>query len=153
MENSAQPCNVNLFVSVRGWRFGFQYSPIVVDGRRYMTRFILYFGLGCLRLHRFYQGDDARAPHDHPFWFVTFPFTSYLEQVPRFTPSNLRVMVTEHVAAWRPHFRRAAYQHIVAGRADYQHKPFWTLVLAGRPVRVWGFWRNPFEFIPWWEWK
>lgn len=147
------PGVVNAFVSIFGSRYGYQYSPIVVDRRRYMTRHILYLGPICLRLHHFYQGDDARAPHDHPFWFITFPFTSYLEKVPHATPLRLRVMVSEKVQAWRPHFRRATYQHIVEGRADYSHKPFWTLVIAGSPSRVWGFWPTPFNFVKWWEWK
>lgn len=152
VDNPTQRASRRLFVSIFGWRFGYEYSPIVVERRRYMTRHILYLGLICLRAHRFYQGDDARAPHDHPFWFITFPFTSYLEKVPHWNPQCIRYLVTEHVQGWRPHFRRAEYQHIVVGRADYAHKPFWTFVIAGRPTRTWGFWPTVIKFVPWWEW-
>lgn len=43
----------------------------------YMTR----YWLGRLRLHIFHRGDADPDPHDHPWGFWTFPFTSYIEEV------------------------------------------------------------------------
>lgn len=151
--NPAQPRNRRFFLKAFGWRLGYEYSPVILGGEVFQIRHILYLGAIGLRLHCFYRGDDARAPHDHPFWFITFPFTSYLEKVPHMTRNSLRVMVTEHVQAWRPHFRRATYQHFVCGRADYKHKTFWTFCITGGFRRTWGFWPTPFYFVPWWVWK
>lgn len=162
--NPAQPRNRKFFIKLPfGLRFGYEYSPVYLNsGAGYVPgpnavpfqiRHILYLGALGLRLHCFLRGDDARAPHDHPFWFITLPFTSYLERVPVMIPTNLRVMVTQRVRAWRLHFRKATYVHYVVGRADYKHKPFYTLVLTGGFSRDWGFWPAPFKFIPWWEWE
>lgn len=150
----------NYFVEIKGLRFGFQKSPIEVRGNPYMTRYIVYLGWLCLRLHQFFQGDDDRAPHDHPFWFITFPFAGYIEDV--YDSQGYRD--TRVVKAWRFHFRKATFRHVVlcaeaqitrAGDTMTLHpaKPFWTFVIAGRPSRMWGFWPRPFKFVPWREWK
>ena len=56
--------------------------PDGVWRRLYMRRRMLYLGgLSLPRIHTFFSGDDPAAPHDHPFWFWTFPLRSYTEEV------------------------------------------------------------------------
>ena len=150
-------------------RIGFEASTIVHHGRPYLLRLIAYFAI-TLRLHRFVRGDDDRAPHDHPWWFITFPFTSYVEKwwephliqlydmktdLPCDPPEyaigwheNTRV-----VKAWRFHFRERKFRHFVVGRADGKQKPFWTFVITGMSHSGWGFWPTPDTFVPWRQWK
>lgn len=101
----------------------------------YLERWILWFGF-TLRLHKFHKGDDDRAYHDHPWWFVTFPFEPYLERTPQ-QPVTM-------VKALRPHFRSASHQHIVQ---LIEHRPVWTLILTGTKSNDWGFW-NKGKFTP-----
>lgn len=144
---NSTPCDRNFFFNLRNYRFGFQKSPIFVDAAPYMTRYILYCGVFCVRLHKFFTGDEA-TPHDHPFWFVTFPFTSYYEYV-----GDIGVnQYIRRVRRFRFHFRKATFKHAVIAR-ECGEDPFWTLVIAGRPTREWGFWPSATEFVPWRIWK
>ena len=109
---------------------------MVFDAREpYLERWILWFGL-TIRLHKFHKGDDDRAYHDHPWWFITFPFEPYLERTPQ-QPVTM-------VKALRPHFRSAAHQHIVQ---LIERRPVWTLILTGTKSNDWGFW-NKGKFTP-----
>jgi len=145
-------------------RIGFESSTIVHHGRPYLLRLIAYFWM-TLRLHRFVRGDDDRAPHDHPWWFITFPFTSYIERYwiqeegwVEDSPIHghhelLWAPHTRVVKAWRFHFRHRKFRHYVVGRADGKSKPFWTFVITGPSHSGWGFWPTPTTFVPWREWK
>lgn len=154
----------NYFIDIKGLCFGFQRSPIGINGGLYMTRYIVYLGWLTLRAHKFYRGDDDRAPHDHPWWFITFPLKTYIEDV--FVPQHFTrrwagelfgyesvwtnaYSYPNTVKAWRFHYRPATYRHIVRGSG----KPFWSLVISGRPLRMWGFWPRPNKFVPWRDWK
>lgn len=135
-------------------RFGFEYSRVGLSDIPYLDRYILYFGRGTLRLHKFWRGDDDRAPHDHPWWFITMPFVTYREKI--VVPDDLfgEVFVTRLVRAWRPHFRAAKFQHIVIGRRDRNDlRPFWTLVISGGNTNDWGFWPEPGVFVPYKYWR
>jgi len=137
-------------------RFGLIFDTVHFLGSDYLTRFVAY-AVGTLRLHKFHRGDDDRAPHDHPWWFITFPFTSYIERVweryPQQVPGCMEWFSYERVVkAWRFHFRPAKFRHFVIGRADGSTKPFWTLVITGYARNNWGFWRTPTEFVPHKEW-
>jgi hypothetical protein len=166
-------CYKPFFVTVRGRRFGFEYSRVGMarPGMRevpYLDRYIVYLGGLCVRLHKFWRGDDDRAPHDHPWNFWTFPLTSYKETVEEclfgsagahapqnacvdyFKPSIYRR--ENFVKAWRLHKRPAKYRHIVLGRADGSTRPFWTFVITGKVVNKWGFWPEPDRFVPWRDW-
>lgn len=151
---------LNFFISLgvnhrKPVRLGLEFSTIVHHGSDYLARCILYVA-GTLRLHRFLRGDDDRAPHDHPWWFVTFPFTSYVERywVHWQSPAGLRWYAGERVVkAWRFHFRPAKFRHFVIGRADGKNKPFWTFVITGFANNSWGFWPAPERFVPHKEWK
>jgi hypothetical protein len=139
-------------------RVGLEYSRVHLPrtGEKYLDRFFAYVG-GTFRLHRFWRGDDDRAPHDHPWWFVTFPFVSYVERywdrdVFADGTTGFWYETSRVVKAWRFHFRPAKFRHIVVGRADGKKKPFWTLVITGFASNAWGFYPKPDEFIPWREW-
>ena len=154
-------------------RFGLIFDTVHFLGSDYLTRLRAY-AVGTLRLHKFHRGDDDRAPHDHPWWFITFPFTSYTERywtaeeevarpqhpvdaffglpAPATNPRLRWVARTRVVKAWRFHFRPAKFRHFVIGRADGLKKPFWTFVIAGFASNNWGFWRTPTEFVPHKEW-
>lgn len=148
---------VPLFFTLRGWRWGFEYSRVGLGDTPYLDRYIMY-AFGCtLRLHKFWRGDDDRAPHDHPWTFWTFPFRSYVETVellpdPTERSHGIVARFTNVVRAFRLHKRQATYRHIVKGRADGSAKPFWTIVVTGPVVNRWGFWTTPYDFVPWREW-
>ncbi len=159
----------------RSWLFGspgrlFGYSHDCVmlkDGTRYLERWILWFGIGTLRLHRFWSGDDLRAPHDHPWWFITFPLRSYEERVfdkyslpdkwrnswPDMCPPDkrnfCRLAVKRTVRAFRFHYRPAGYRHIVLQPS----RPVFTIVITGARRHHWGFWPRPHTFVHHTEWE
>jgi hypothetical protein len=136
-----------------GYNLGLERSTVRVGGEKYLGRLILYVGGFALRLHRFYRGDDARAPHDHPWPFWTFPLChGYMELV----PDSRGELKYRFVRGWRPNYRTADYRHIVLDPP----KPFYTLVFNGRKERSWGFWPSVQEdfrgkrvFVPWREWE
>lgn len=141
------------FVDIGRFRFGGSHQVLGHQGRSYLERWILWFGLGTLRLHRFHRGDDDRAPHDHPFWFITFPFGSYKEKVFNVVSNEIQI---QEVTGFRFHFRPANHTHIVLDQPN--KKKFWTLVLTSRHVQSWGFYPySPMSgrrwFVPWREWK
>lgn len=153
---------LNLFVTVFGRRFGFQYSPIVHQNHGpYLTRWILYLGFFCLRLHKFYRGDHDRASHNHPWWFITFPLADYLEILYRHgKPFESRV-----VERFKFHYRPAAFEHVVkykVKRIEYENcfpiwvrsiESFWTIVIAGGKSQNWGFYKPDGTFIPYREYE
>jgi hypothetical protein len=96
----------------------------------YLERWIIWCGIS-LRLHKFHKGDDDRAYHDHPWWFISLPIGSYQEHTPQNTPKKIK--------ACRLYFRRAKHQHIVKLLST---KPVWTIILTGRKTRNWGFWNG-----------
>lgn len=158
----ALPRDTSWLVGSAKHKFGPQHSLITHnDGTKYLERYIWYVGIGTIRLHKFWSGDDVRAPHDHPWWFITFPFTSYREKVfvVRSDCGPIRTMGLTHrdVHAFRFHYRPAEYCHIVLSSNALQHKPFWTFVLTGNKIRNWGFW--PIvegawrQFVYWRNWK
>lgn len=123
----------------------------------YMLRWFLFRSqrfdkLPRLYLHKFLRSDDDRAPHDHPWWFVSIilkgSYTEYswvsdddFEIRRRTAPSiAFRGLNTRHRVEldreWYDDFRRDRYKSV------------WTIILTGPDVRGWGFWCAD-EFIPW----
>ena len=113
-----------------GMRFGVTHDLVHENGAPYLERWILWFGY-TLRLHKFHKGDDDRAFHDHPWWFITIPLKSYQES----TPAG----ETNHVGRFWPHFRSAKHRHIVR---LIQPGPVWTFIITGRKCKEWGFWQG-----------
>jgi hypothetical protein len=142
-------------------RWGFDRSTVFVNGDKYLDRWILYVAGYTLRVHRFFRGDDDRASHTHPWWFVTFPLGAYQERVYR---QGVH-MWTRVVEAWRFHYRPAHFEHYVVkgvrlDRSDFESgawtwskKPWWTIVITGVKRDTWGFYPKPGEFVNWKEWK
>lgn len=152
------------FVTILGRRFGLEMSQVGINGSVYLDRWIIYAGFGTLRLHRFWRGDDDRASHTHPWWFVTFPFTSYWEAVYK---EGILQAVRE-VKRFRFHFRPAHFEHIVLGRQlkrvegavfvaepdmETDSRPFWTFCISGHRTNAWGFYPKPHKFVPWRDWS
>jgi hypothetical protein len=124
------------------YSLGFTHDVVTNDSKPYLERWILWFGLS-LRVHRFLESDQDRAPHDHPWWFITFPCTAYDE--------HYVVDGVEHsrtVKPWRLHFRSAHLRH----RVEVTRVPSWTIVLTGLKSKEWGFWENEAEFVHHRDW-
>jgi hypothetical protein len=93
-----------------------------------MRRWVIDCGPFAVRLHRWQASDDARAFHDHAWWFLTLVlWGSYVDVSPA-ERDRLRLGSIR--------FRRADHQHTV----EVQRPGTWTLLITGRPRRRWGFW-------------
>lgn len=147
----------NFFIRAFGMKLGFRYSPIIHHGSPYMTRWIVYLGPICFRLHKIFRGDTYRASHTHPFWFITFPFGSYWEGVYNHGKHVEDRIVYAHKFHWRPaNFEhiimsaiRQVAKHPVHGPVMQEHKePFWTFVIASGFDRKWGFYDRLGRFTP-----
>jgi hypothetical protein len=145
-------------IEVAGRRTGFDRSTLHIGDEKYMDRWILYVWGYTLRLHKFYRGDDNRASHTHPWWFVTFPLATYCEQRAR---QGTREPHWHIVKAFRFHYRPADFEHFVISgitetRSNYWQghlRPFYTIVLTGPMRSSWGFYPEPGKFINWADWK
>lgn len=93
-------------------------------------------------LHHIWRPDEDRAPHSHPWWFVSVVLKGfYVEN--RYNQSgrwNKRVVRNRFSIA----FRRAADLHEIAVVSP----DLWTLVLAGPKRREWGF-MTPNGWVHW----
>ncbi len=116
---------------------GFTHDLVAHDGEAYLERWIVWFGAS-LRVHKFLASDRDRAPHDHPWWFVTLPFSEYGEFYTHEGQEKFR-----RVRPWRLHLRSSNFRH----RVQIQRFPSWTLVLTGAKSREWGFWEADGEFV------
>lgn len=127
-------------------RWGLDRSTVFVDGERYLDRWIVYINGYTLRLHKFYRGDDDRASHTHPWWFITFPLSEYTER--RFSQGSGGDWF--RVRPWRPHYRAPDFEHyVVFGK----RVPWYTIVLTGPKRDTWGFYPAPGKFVPYREWR
>lgn len=123
---------------------GYSHDIVEIKGRPYLERRIVWlFGLFTLRWHTFWQGDPDRQLHDHPWWFITFPLSTYYEYVLADMEATETGWVEQWdwraVKAWRPHFRSAKYAHRVITPLT---GPIHTLVLGGWYSNRWGFYVN-----------
>ena len=89
------------------------------NGEKYMTRFWFWR----FRLHFMHRGDVDLDLHDHPWWFITFPLRSYVEEVMEPVPGkanewNRKLNV---VRAFRFHFRPRSYVHRILGPLPPRH--------------------------------
>lgn len=107
-------------------------------------------------LHQFVTSDDDRAPHDHPWPFVSLILKGGYNEV---TPQCTKRRHAGSIA-----FRPAKWRHRVELLPDVAYEteaPCWTLIVTGRRTRAWGFWckqQSPFlqrragdRFVPWTE--
>lgn len=140
-----------------GVRFGFEYSPIIHAGNPYMFRWLLYVFGYTVRLHHIMRADLARDLHNHPFWFITIPFGTYVETYwyPYWderegdgseTMECRGEIRTRTVRRFVPQFRGIKFRHRII---DLPNGPVWTFVISGRYQQKWGFFPQPDVFIPW----
>lgn len=89
--------------------------------RVYMVRYFV----GLFRVHIMHRGDAGRHCHDHPWWFLTFPLRSYIEEVMVETGDPEKPVRTHfnRVKAWRLHYRPAFHAHRIYGPSVYPHLP------------------------------
>lgn len=118
------------------------------DGQHW-TPYLTRIGWSRLCVHVFHRGDNDPDYHDHMWWFVTLPFSSYLELV-----QDAEGRVTQNIVrGWRLHYRPATYRHRVVQRCSASGEllpgRIVTLCLKGRKTRSWGFWNSRALFIPW----
>lgn len=116
--------------TLAGRRFGITHDLVFEEGQPYLERWILWLGF-TLRVHKFHKGDDDRAFHDHPWWFITIPLRPYSERTPGNTVQVLR--------RFRPRFRPAKHRHIVQ---LIDARPVWTIIITGPKSKEWGFWEQ-----------
>jgi hypothetical protein len=125
----------------------------------YMLRWFLFRSksnrLPRLYLHKFLRSDDDRAPHDHPWWFISILLRGkYIEH--RWDENDVETTHVRHAPSIA--FRGLSTRHRVelfggrfkgddAVRCWQPFKPVWTLILTGPDVRAWGFWCDD-RFVP-----
>lgn len=94
----------------------------------YVIRWRIEIPFGSLRVHHWLAGDDLRAFHDHPWWFLTLVVRGGYSDV---SPEGCDLLRPGSVR-----FRKAHHRHTV--------QPFpqgaWTILVTGPPGRKWGFW-------------
>lgn len=109
--------------------------------------FILRTPKVAIYVHHFLRSDNERHFHDHPWTFITIPFScGYWEHIP--VGEHLTGKQAEQIRwkpgcpysrrIWRrrffPLYRPAEWKHWVEVT-----KPTWTLVIRFRRRRMWGF--------------
>lgn len=103
-------------------------EPIGLDECPYMRRWVFDFGAFAIRLHRWQASDDARAWHDHAWWFFTCVlWGSY---------TDVSWEGDDTLTAGSIRFRGAHHQHTV----QILKPGTWTLLVTGPVKRRWGFW-------------
>ena len=104
-----------------------------VEGESYMRRWCVRLPFGFeIRLHVFDSPDDSY--HDHPWWFVAVAVRGSGAERLGVSEKDSRERV---IRLFVPRFYRATDSHSVT-RVDR----LVTVVLCGRRIRRWGFWRD-----------
>lgn len=141
------------------------------DGSPYMHR----YWIGRLRLHIFERGDLDPDPHDHPWGFITFPLTSYVEETVWSPLSTAARINPQGVNLHNPHkalhrgvvprfrftYRPAEYCHRVLGRwagprgngLEVAKGKIITIVWRGKTSRKWGFLKHTGKRWCWEYWR
>lgn len=107
--------------------------------RPYMVRYILFrwAHLPRVYVHRFCRSDDERAPHNHPWWFISLVLKGqYLEHSYDDEGVATAVVRKQFSFAYRP---LSTWHRVQLANGPYGKIPCWTLVVTGPDVRGWGF--------------
>lgn len=104
------------------------------NGSPYLTRYkLLVLPWVRIYLHHIHRSDSDRCVHDHPWWFWSIVLAGgYVEDIRRADGA----MVTQTNRPGRVLFRPSGFAHRIAVLLGRQ---CWTLVIAGRRRRSWGF--------------
>ena len=81
-----------------------------------------------IRLHHWLHSDDARAKHDHPWWFVTLVLWGGYTDL---SPDGADCLTAGSIR-----FRPALHRHTVSVHPG----GCWSILLTGSMRRWWGFW-------------
>jgi len=98
-------------------------------------------GIGSIRVHHWYRSDDKRAPHDHPWWFLTLVLKGsyedwgYPERTAKGAP-RLDCKTIDRLQRGSVRFRPAYHVHSVSVPPG----GCWTILLTGAERKQWGFW-------------
>lgn len=104
-------------------------------------------------LHKFLRSDDDRAPHDHPWWFISILLRgTYIEHING--EINVRTAPAICFRSTKDRHRVELLYHAVpvddyTPYADikWQALPTWSIIITGPVVRRWGFWCDD-RFFP-----
>lgn len=96
----------------------------------YAERWVLNLYFFSIRLHHFIRSDDARAFHDHPWWFITMVLRGgYTDRSPD---------GDDHLGVRSIRYRPALHKHTIVVDSG----GVWTVLITGPQTRRWGFWVN-----------
>lgn len=137
-------------------------NPECIYAERWILK--LPFNLGSIRFHHFLKSDDARAHHDHPWWFVTFVLRgSYVDESTCDNcdgqgrvalnksrwgdlPDEIKTEACrichgdgkcfDYLTPGSVRFRPALHRHTV------RTSGVWTIIVTGPWQRRWGFWEK-----------
>ena len=97
----------------------------------YVRRWVVVVGGYSVRLHHFYRSDDVRAPHDHPWWFVTLVLRgTYTDR----SADADGVLTDDRLHVGSVRYRPALHRHSVV----LTDGPCWTVIVTGKHSRRWG---------------
>lgn len=128
--------------------FLFRHRDIVKDGNLYLRRFYITPRSWRWRvfIHHIYRSDEDRDPHDHPWSFLTVMLKgTYREHFYDMQEPGVCVVRFHILTRLKWLFRRATDTHCLF----LTEGPVWTLVIAGKTVRPWGFW----TYDGWVHWR
>jgi hypothetical protein len=75
----------------------------------YLRRWAFNVGLFSIRVHHFMRSDDARAHHDHPWWFLTLVLRGAYYDISQGPEGE----VIDHLTPGSIRFRPALHRHTV----------------------------------------
>lgn len=148
--NCCRAMGVKVGIIERILMFLFRHRDIVKDGNLYLRRFYITPRSWKWRvfIHHIMRSDEDRDPHDHPWAFFTLMLKGQYREhltVPCDPHHNTCMVKFVTLKRWRCLYRRATDIH----RLFLTHGPVWTLVVAGKTVRLWGFW----TYDGWVHWR
>jgi hypothetical protein len=109
--------------------------PLGLENCPYVIRWLAETPWFSLRMHHWLGPDDARAFHDHAWWFITFVVKGGYSDV---NPKGCDILQAPAIR-FRPALHRHTVQPLEGGA--------WTIMLTGRIMRPWGYWKNGVKFV------
>lgn len=143
-----RPTGVAMGIIEKILLFVFRHRDIVKDGNLYLRRFYITPRSWRYRIfiHHIFRSDEDRDPHDHPWSFFTIMLKgSYREFFYEQHGHDAWTTKVTILKRFRFLFRKATDTH----RLFLENGPVWTLVIAGKTIRPWGFW----SYGGWVHWR
>lgn len=110
----------------------------------YMLRWFLiprnrWFNIYC---HEYHRDDDARAPHDHPWWSLSWVLRGVLREILGREGKTRRLLQAGDIV-----WRKAEDAHRIEIAGDWVAPV--TLFITGPRLREWGFWCPGGRWVHW----